>query len=58
MGVDLEGESGALTDTLDKPVDCVGGERPAALRLEHESPLRIPLQLAVATGRIEPTRRR
>ena len=39
-------ESGSLTDTLHKAVDGVGGERPAALRLEHEGTLRIPLQFA------------
>ena len=46
MGVDQEGESGALTDTLHKAVDGVGGERPAPLGLEHEGTLRIPLQFA------------
>jgi hypothetical protein len=40
----LEGEGGALTDTLHKAVNGVGGERPAALRLEHEGTLRLPLQ--------------
>ena len=46
MDVDLEGESGALTDTLHKAVDGIGGERPAALCLEHEGALCIPLQFA------------
>ena len=36
VGVDQEGESGALTDTLHKAVDGVGGERPAALGRQHE----------------------
>ena len=47
--MDQEGESGALTDTLHKAVDGVGGERPAALRLEREGALRIPLQFAPYT---------
>jgi hypothetical protein len=42
----LEGEISSLADTLYKAVDGVGGERPAALRLEHEGALRIPLQFA------------
>jgi hypothetical protein len=41
-----KGKSGSLTDTLHKAIDGVGGERTAALGLEHERHLRIPLQLA------------
>jgi len=44
--VDLEGEIGSLADALHKAVDGVGGERPTALRLEHERTVRIPLQFA------------
>jgi hypothetical protein len=46
MGVNLEGEASSRADALDEAVDGVGGERPAALRLEHEGTLRIPLQFA------------
>jgi hypothetical protein len=38
MGVDLEGKSGALADTLHKAVDGVGGERPAALVWNTKAP--------------------
>jgi hypothetical protein len=46
VGVNLEGEATSFANALDEAVDGVSGERPAALRLEHEGTLRIPLQFA------------
>jgi len=46
VGVDLEGEAGALVDTLHKAVDGVRSEWAAAFRLEDEDTLRTPLQFA------------
>jgi hypothetical protein len=53
MGVDQEGEASSLADALDEAVDGVGGERPAPLCLEHEGPLRIPLQFAQRAPQIK-----
>ena len=47
VSVDLEREAGSLADTLHEAIDGVCGERPAALRLEHEGTIRIPLQFAL-----------
>jgi len=35
MDVNLKGKAGALADALDQAIDGVGGERCAALGLEH-----------------------
>jgi hypothetical protein len=39
-------EAGALADALDKPVDGIRCERPAALSLEYKAARVLPLQLA------------
>jgi hypothetical protein len=40
MGMDGEGEAGALADALDEPIDGIGRERVAAFGGEHEG--RVP----------------
>jgi hypothetical protein len=46
VGVNLEGEAGALANALDQPINGIGGEWAAPLRLEHIAARGLALEFA------------
>ena len=46
VGVNFEGEAGALANALDEPIDGIWRERPASLRLEYIAAGGLALELA------------
>ena len=56
MDVNFEREAGTLPDAFDHPVDGIGGEWRAPLRLEHVAAAGLALQLAQRAQFVTPDR--